>query len=510
MESGLFPDSKVKNTKGERHLRLNDFMFILDLLKENNEYNEIAKDFVHNNASIGTVLETAKAKMDAAQEEIKEKDPKTYLLFQKNQITKDIYFNTYIKRCVGFTMLHKWLEYKKIYAIDADFYKDLRSTESVKVDFSIFSRLPFKSFYIDLTNIPLMSTSHFNEVVGVLVNIESDELNISIIDANNLKYNPQTIVEQVGEDLADNVFNKGTYKFTNVSVKDSDMAPQISHVSVFEDMGISLSTFDSVVSVTEYNSPVFKELIIFTMHFLMFLSSKTKDIVKDDIYRVHKSYGKELKEVEKWNVGFYYGEKIRSIEKRKQIYEDALATIERKNRPRPHIRCAHWHNYWCGSRANKYLELKWIEPTYCNGSLEDIIISINPVSDKENLSTGEDLIAQYLTKMNVPFDREYTVNIKNHNRRYDFLVHFKGKDLLIEFDGEQHFKPVEMFGGEAEFKARQIADWDKNKFAKQQKIPLLRIRYDQLGIIPSLIDKFLEHPSTSRFNPMIDNTKYYK
>jgi hypothetical protein len=290
----------------------------------------------------------------------------------------------------------------------------------------------------------------------------------------------------------------------------ADLAQQISKSNTIEDMGIVLSNFDSVVSVTEYNSPVFKELIIFTMHFLMFLSSKTKDIVKDPTYKIPKVYGKEFREIEKWNVGFYYGEKIRSIEKRTRLYEGIAAIAEQKNRPRPHVRRAHWHNYWCGSGIDKYLELKWIEPTYCNGSLDDIVTSVNLVSDKENLSTGEDLIAQYLTKMNVPFDREYTVNIKNHNRRFDFLVHFKGKDLLIEFDGEQHFKPVEMFGGEAEFKARQIADWDKNKYAKQHKIPLLRIRYDQIGIIPSLIDKFLEHPSINRFNPLIDNTKYYK
>ena len=103
----------------------------------------------------------------------------------------------------------------------------------------------------------------------------------------------------------------------------------------------------------------------------------------------------------------------------------------------------------------------------------------------------------------------YTVSIKGHNRRYDFLLKQKGRQMFIEFDGEQHFKPIEMFGGMEEFKKRQRADWDKNRYAKKNKIPILRIRYDQISQISELIDMFLENPKIGVLNPLLTNSGYY-
>ena len=82
--------------------------------------------------------------------------------------------------------------------------------------------------------------------------------------------------------------------------------------------------------------------------------------------------------------------------------------------------------------------------------------------------------------------------------------------MYIEYDGEQHFKAVEQFGGEQGYKERQQADRDKTDYARKQKIPLLRIRYDQISDIPDLIDRFIENPSISHINPAIENKKYYK
>ena len=51
--------------------------------------------------------------------------------------------------------------------------------------------------------------------------------------------------------------------------------------------------------------------------------------------------------------------------------------------------------------------------------------------------------------------------------------------VIIEYDGEQHFRPVERFGGEEAFKQTQQADLNKNKFCLDNKIKLIRIKYDQ-------------------------------
>ncbi|MEK4253430.1 hypothetical protein [Ureibacillus sp. FSL K6-2830] len=63
---------------------------------------------------------------------------------------------------------------------------------------------------------------------------------------------------------------------------------------------------------------------------------------------------------------------------------------------------------------------------------------------------------------------------------------------FIEFDGEQHDKPSDFFGGEKGFKERKINDQIKNDFAKQKGIPLIRIKYKDLNNIESVLQEELK------------------
>lgn len=62
------------------------------------------------------------------------------------------------------------------------------------------------------------------------------------------------------------------------------------------------------------------------------------------------------------------------------------------------------------------------------------------------------------------------------NRRYDFAI-FNNNQLilLIEYDGEQHYKETSFF--KYTLQQQQEIDREKDDFAKQKKIPLLRIPY---------------------------------
>ena len=261
------------------------------------------------------------------------------------------------------------------------------------------------------------------------------------------------------------------------------------------------------------NSKPLHDIIMFILQFLYFLSSKTDDILEVDSKNDTIKYNNKIEPIRKWAVGTRYGEKIRRLERKRKLYGDAClfgsSNID-KSRPRPHTRSAHWHHYWCGNKENKHLELRWLEPTFVNGTVDDIITTINQCSDEDlKTSNGEHIIEQYLEKMGIHFEREYTVEIKGHKRRYDFRVYYKTKVCFIEFDGEQHFKSVEQFGGIEGYKKRQIADRDKNKYAKQNKTLLLRIRYDQIAEIPDLIDKFLDKGKVGELNPVLTERKYY-
>ena len=97
------------------------------------------------------------------------------------------------------------------------------------------------------------------------------------------------------------------------------------------------------------------------------------------------------------------------------------------------------------------------------------------------LSTGEMIISQLLNKQNFSFEQQKTFEgcyLNNGGKcRFDFYV---DNTYLIEFDGMQHFKPVEHFGGEEQFKIQQQRDNYKNQWCKENNIPLIRIPYTKL------------------------------
>ncbi|GMM54199.1 hypothetical protein DAKH74_008150 [Maudiozyma humilis] len=58
--------------------------------------------------------------------------------------------------------------------------------------------------------------------------------------------------------------------------------------------------------------------------------------------------------------------------------------------------------------------------------------------------------------------------------RIDFFL--PRLNLAIEFDGEQHFHPVERFGGESRFRAQQRKDGLKTDFCRSKRINFLRLK----------------------------------
>jgi hypothetical protein len=70
---------------------------------------------------------------------------------------------------------------------------------------------------------------------------------------------------------------------------------------------------------------------------------------------------------------------------------------------------------------------------------------------------------------------------------FDFSFTFQGTRFLVEYDGQQHFDPIEHFGGEERFEARQLHDQIKNEFAAKYNFTLIRIPYTVENIQTYLI-----------------------
>ena len=123
----------------------------------------------------------------------------------------------------------------------------------------------------------------------------------------------------------------------------------------------------------------------------------------------------------------------------------------------------------CGMCGNKFTAL----PARINN---DHITSCGCASQ----SSGERLVMSTLEELNAEFVTQYSFqDCRSVNAlRFDFAVFYNSNLLyLIEYDGKQHFEPIDLFGGIDGFNDRQKRDAIKNNYCKQHNIHLLRIPY---------------------------------
>ena len=108
-------------------------------------------------------------------------------------------------------------------------------------------------------------------------------------------------------------------------------------------------------------------------------------------------------------------------------------------------------------------------------------------------SHGEKNIKNYLLEKGYEFYQEYSFpDCKDkYVLRFDFAVVVDNKLKLIEFDGMQHFRPYDYYGGEKYYQKILRRDGIKNKYCEDNNIPLLRIPYTELRNIDFLLDEYL-------------------
>lgn len=103
------------------------------------------------------------------------------------------------------------------------------------------------------------------------------------------------------------------------------------------------------------------------------------------------------------------------------------------------------------------------------------------------MSSYEDQIIKVLKGAKIKFQREKTFpDLKRGLFRFDFYIpNFYGKQIIIEVDGEQHFKPI--YGRQAFLKGQEH-DRQKNSYCLANNIPLYRIPYWEIKNIEDIDD----------------------
>lgn len=94
-------------------------------------------------------------------------------------------------------------------------------------------------------------------------------------------------------------------------------------------------------------------------------------------------------------------------------------------------------------------------------------------------SKGELLVESILKTNKISFTRQKRfADCKNFKELpFDFYIEHKDKRVAIEYDGEQHFKALDHFGGVAKFEKTKVNDEIKNQYCLLNNIQLVRVDY---------------------------------
>lgn len=430
------------------------------------------------------------------------------------------------------TMAIMWNKFKIIYTLDSDLAEALSRTTNLIFTREIFDKIPYKGFYLNLSLLPeydaegclVIISRNRNGQDMTLVDIqlvggkdveEGDGTFEFLVFASSngrftMEKNNRTVTEGVFFDDENGLFSISTGDFIEASIKEEQALLKKTRA------GYAINPANPYLFLPIRKKMVALELLV--LQFLMYISSDNPDIEMSKVTRRQNDRQKRLNKnnllhsgPESWNVGVRYGNKIRLYKKEYANIDDESERLEHGHHkpPRPHIRRAHWQYYWTGVGRTVQKHV-WVAPTLVNGTNEEIPVILIDVTDKESRGyDGENHIRDYLTSKNIKFKPQYTV--RSMGKRYDFCVLIHNKRLMIEFDGEQHFSPVELWGGEDSYKKQRKTDIEKNDWCEKNEIPLLRIRYDQKTLISELIKDLLENPKkyVTVHNTLLSNKEYY-
>jgi len=104
-------------------------------------------------------------------------------------------------------------------------------------------------------------------------------------------------------------------------------------------------------------------------------------------------------------------------------------------------------------------------------------------------SYGEKQIGIFLDNNNIRYIRQKKFKNCKNIKVLPFDFYLPEYNMCIEFDGIQHFKKIDKWGGENNYKLIMLKDNIKNNYCKNNNIYLLRIKYND--DIITILEKYL-------------------
>jgi hypothetical protein len=109
-------------------------------------------------------------------------------------------------------------------------------------------------------------------------------------------------------------------------------------------------------------------------------------------------------------------------------------------------------------------------------------------------SKGEGIVQTILKEKCIAYDfqKKFDGCISENGKSLKFDFYLPHENICIEYDGEQHYRPVEHFGGKNGFIRIKMRDSIKNDYCKNNNIRLFRVSYTMsVEEIQNLIDSIV-------------------
>lgn len=111
-----------------------------------------------------------------------------------------------------------------------------------------------------------------------------------------------------------------------------------------------------------------------------------------------------------------------------------------------------------------------------------------------NASFGERSVELYLQRNNIKYKYQKKMFYDENGEKRHFVVDFWLPKVrtVIEYNGEQHYMPLKMWGGEPKFKEQQERDQHLREYCEENAYRLIEIPYTKLRHIPEFLDDALK------------------
>ena len=118
------------------------------------------------------------------------------------------------------------------------------------------------------------------------------------------------------------------------------------------------------------------------------------------------------------------------------------------------------------------------------------------------ISSGEKYIEETLNKLEIKYEKQKfykgLIGVGGGLLRFDFYL--PDYNLLIEYQGKQHYTQYYRFGGEEEYNKRIEHDRRKREYCKENNIDLLEIPYWKYNQIEEIFNKIKQEENNENSN----------